>query len=227
MQHATRPEDGRERFALLLGEIAEAKPTRYGHRFLIKHLKEYAFWVAESVWLSFVRRFEREAAALSPAAEDVLVLGMLILSSARKVGHFNVVGGSLMRVTPQFIPIHSRYEALVAGALVEENRAFIKPLRYDARESEVFPDFLLLDAGDRPLPMEIYGFTGSETYERRKLEKIAAYRSGGQPFWQWDIAASGGNPGAWPAFPPRKDGIRCFDPSERSLKLTRDGVTVG
>jgi hypothetical protein len=171
---------------------------------LVKHLKEYGFWVGEAAWLEFTRRFPRELASLGSTDDIAHVLGILILSRGRSSGHFNAVGGSLMRVTPQFIPVHSQYEALVANALVEADRAFIKPLRYDSHESDIFPDFCLLDTAVERLPMEIYGYTNHPGYERRKQEKLEWYRQSGTPFWHWDVATSGRLEGQWPPFPPKR-----------------------
>ena len=108
----------------------------------------------------------------------------------------------LMMVTSNWIPIDSAYEGVVADKLTKENRAFIKPLRYDAAESEVFPDFCLFDTkNNEPLPMEVFGLKSDE-YLRRKAEKIAIYdelhtREG---WWFWD-AASNDDVDQMPPFP--------------------------
>lgn len=109
-----------------------------------------------------------------------------------------------MPVTQHWIPVHSHYASWVADALVEGNRHFVKPLPHDAHDEDVFPEFLLLDAGEQPLPMEISGFSSSAAYEQRKQEKIAAYRNRSDPYWHWDIVTMGTEQGAWPPFPPRR-----------------------
>ena len=69
-----------------------------------------------------------------------------------------IVGMAMMAVTADWIPVESSYEQQVADTLVSRKRAFNKPLRYDARTDEVFPDFILLDAFDgRQVPMEVFG----------------------------------------------------------------------
>jgi hypothetical protein len=108
----------------------------------------------------------------------------------------------LMMVTSNWIPIDSAYEGVVADKLTKENRAFIKPLRYDAAESEVFPDFCLFDTkNNEPLPMEVFGLKSDE-YLRRKAEKIAIYdeRHTREGWWFWD-AASNDDVDQMPPFP--------------------------
>lgn len=107
-----------------------------------------------------------------------------------------------MMVTSNWIPIDSAYEGVVADKLTKENRAFIKPLRYDAAESEVFPDFCLFDTkNNEPLPMEVFGLKSDE-YLRRKAEKIAIYdeRHTREGWWFWD-AASNDDVDQMPPFP--------------------------
>lgn len=98
----------------------------------------------------------------------------------------------LMMVTNNWIPIDSAYEGIVADKLTGENRAYIKPLRYDAAESDVFPDFCLYDTKHAdPVPMEVFGLK-TEKYLLRKEEKIKIYdtrytRAG---WWFWDAATN-------------------------------------
>ncbi|POP04503.1 hypothetical protein CQJ33_25960 [Salmonella enterica subsp. enterica serovar Heidelberg] len=58
----------------------------------------------------------------------------------------------------QQCPLDSSYEAIVSRKLDAEHRHYVKPMRYDASASDVFPDFYLLDTrSDKPFPMEVFG----------------------------------------------------------------------
>ncbi|MCW5300344.1 DUF1173 family protein [Herbaspirillum lusitanum] len=85
----------------------------------------------------------------------------------------------------RYIPVDSSYELIVADKLLVEKRSFVKPLRYDAADDVVFPDFKLLDAGPNPVPMEIYGVKNNPKYDERKRAKVAHYKQSGEPFWDW------------------------------------------
>jgi hypothetical protein len=91
-----------------------------------------------------------------------------------------------METTGRFIPVESGFEALVANALVEEGRAFVKPLRYTGQE-EVHPDFVLTDT-KRPWYLEVFGMATPQ-YLERKRAKITHYRESGKLLWSWDAAA--------------------------------------
>lgn len=98
-----------------------------------------------------------------------------------------VVGLAHMRVTEDWLPVDSNYEQVIADDLVAEGRRFIKPLRYDADEDEVFPDFILLDTGNyRGTPMEVFGMTSAE-YKARQAEKTDYYNEafGIEGWWRW------------------------------------------
>ena len=108
-----------------------------------------------------------------------------------------VVDAALMVTTPQWIPVDSGYEAAVVAALVAENRRFEKPLRFDAGEDRVFPDFWLRDRAE-DLPMEVWGRTDPD-YIARKEQKIVHYdeKYGPGKWWQWDATTGS----AIPPFP--------------------------
>ena len=95
---------------------------------------------------------------------------------------------STMWVTKDWIPVDSGFEALIAEKLVNEQRRFEKPLRFDSQDA-VFPDFWLKDRGAQ-IPMEVWGMTSAE-YQARKAEKIAHYDSTYGPgnWWSWNGAA--------------------------------------
>ena len=99
-----------------------------------------------------------------------------------------VIDMSTMWVTKEWIPVDSGFEALIAEKLVDEQRRFEKPLRFDSQDA-VFPDFWLKDRG-APVPMEVWGMTTPD-YQTRKAEKIAHYDSTYGPgnWWSWNGAA--------------------------------------
>jgi len=76
----------------------------------------------------------------------------------------------------------------------------VKPLRFDAGEDAIFPDFILLDTG-KDTPMEVLG-RADEAYEARKAEKVEYYKKlRADGWWCWNAAAD--TAGARiPPFPP-------------------------
>lgn len=98
-----------------------------------------------------------------------------------------VIGIALMRVTPRFIPVDSGYEEIIEARLCDQERSFVKPLRFDA-EDDTLPDFVLTDVGGKqPVPMEVFGMNTPE-YITRRATKTTQYDSeyGPDGWWSWD-----------------------------------------
>lgn len=92
---------------------------------------------------------------------------------------------AVMAVTNALIPVESSHEATVARLLVDQDRAFTKPLRYDG--GAVLPDFVFDDTDPAGIPMEVFGMA-DEAYVARRQEKIRHYDQefGAGHWWSWD-----------------------------------------
>lgn len=82
-----------------------------------------------------------------------------------------------------FIPLFSIEEALLCRRLIDEDRAFYKPLPYDGAIAQ-FPNLILMDCGDSGVPLEVVSTDAREAAIRRS--RIDMYRSTQQPHWVWD-----------------------------------------
>ncbi len=109
--------------------------------------------------------------------------------------------GAFMAITDSWIPVESSYELTFAQFLVEQQRSFVKPLRYDATSDVLFPDFLLTDCGPPLTPVEVWG-RDDANYEARRLVKIEQYKEvyPDAPLYEWD-ATKDETP---PALPPKR-----------------------
>ena len=199
MRRATRRDGAVQHLALLLGDVHAVTQTEFGARLTINDLRDVAFWFNRDAYATLSRRFMRALHVLNRADRSDRVVGLFVIGpSAKHDDQFYVRDACLMHVSEQWVPLDSSYEGRIERGLVDQGRAFLKPLRYDANQGDVFPDFVLLDTGDTHVPMEIFGFTGDPAYEQRKREKIEYYERAGEPFWVWDVAQ---NPTRWPVFP--------------------------
>jgi len=150
--------------------------------------------VTREIWDVLQRRFVSELNSWMAGDQVVAIVQTDVPTPATGSMQARVVDAALMVTTPQWIPVDSGYEAAVVAALVAENRRFEKPLRFDAGEDRVFPDFWLRDRAE-DLPMEVWGMTDPE-YVARKEKKISYYDQtyGAGNWWQWDAAAGGPMP---------------------------------
>ena len=90
-----------------------------------------------------------------------------------------------MPVTDKYIPYDSFYEKQMADYLVDNKRAFRKPMCiFD--NTGMMPDFILTDGMEKEICIEVWGMTGNESYENRKQEKIKLYRQHKIKLIEWE-----------------------------------------
>lgn len=158
--------------------------------------------MVENLWGATERSF---AIALSAWRQGARVMAIAQIEVDKPKGKIQalVLDLALMQVTANWIPVESSYECLIADRLTAEERAFDKPLRYDAGASDVFPDFILLDT-EKPAPMEVFG-RNDEAYDARKAEKTEYYRKhfGLTGWWAWNAVADQGHQSI-PPFPAKR-----------------------
>lgn len=150
-------------------------------------------------WETLNKRY-RSAVAGWRAGQSTIVIAQIEVRERKGRQSANVVDAALMAVSQHWIPTESSHERIVAEKLVEEGRAFSKPLRYNQESEVVFPDFVLIDCAGAEVPLEVFG-RNDEEYVRRKAEKTAYYdkRYGEAGWWRWDATRDN----AVPPFPPK------------------------
>ncbi len=115
---------------------------------------------------------------------------------AKREHLYQIESLTLMMTSAQWIPLDHAYEKDVVDKLVTEQRAFLKPLRYEAKHAGRFPNFLLLDAGERPVAVDILSPFLTDQERAAKARAIEARKPDG---WAWDTAQSAAVPGLPPA----------------------------
>lgn len=74
------------------------------------------------------------------------------------------------------------HELPLIEVLQREQRAFMKPLRYDAKSAVALPDALLLDCENGPLPLHAVSAFADARGEHAVGEAVHI----GQPHWTWN-----------------------------------------
>ncbi|AOO59828.1 hypothetical protein AN237_25055 (plasmid) [Raoultella ornithinolytica] len=99
---------------------------------------------------------------------------------------------ALMNVDNNWIPADSSYELTMLNYLHNQERAFIKPLRYDASNNDVFPDFCLTDTGSHELfPIEVFGMDTASYLARKAIKESYYNERYGKNGWASWIAPAG------------------------------------
>ena len=150
------PEDAVQfKMAILVGEYNGSEPTNVGRRIIVKHMPDIALYIEGKAW----ERVERSYGAILQARDADVArkprVMMAALIYAKREHVYQVDTLSMMLTTDQWVPLEGLHELPLIEALQREQRAFIKPLKYDARTSAAFPNVLLLDCGKVPLPLHV------------------------------------------------------------------------
>ncbi|MGV8823203.1 DUF1173 domain-containing protein [Methylibium petroleiphilum] len=135
---------------LLIAEVKEIVPARYGFNAVVKHVPDQAFTLDEQLYRRLGRRFE-PALALWGAADDIHMV-MIATFSVAAAGIPTIVELSLMPVTRQWLPVEDAFEKQLVERLVGDGRSFIKGLRYNLGAASALACATLTDCeGSAPL----------------------------------------------------------------------------
>ena len=133
---------------LLIAEVKEIVPARYGFKAVVKHVPDQAFALDEQLYRRLGRRFESEL-GLWGATEDIHMV-MVATFGVSSAGVPAFVEMSLMPVTAQWLPIEDSFERQLVEYLVADGRAFIKGLRYNLHRDQCVATAMLTDTRDAP-----------------------------------------------------------------------------
>ncbi|GAB31811.1 hypothetical protein BJI49_14125 [Acetobacter pasteurianus] len=195
--------DHSEKFRLyVIGRLSSAQADPYGKGYNIElsGVRDgYRMFmsISQAKWERLEKSHSRELAEFSRNEEGLSVFGLFLVTidpikngKYKNFSSVQIEDAALMTTTEQLIPVESRYEAKIVELLVQEERTFIKPLRFDAARELVRPDFILTDIGKKEgYPMEVFGRT-DEKYLARKAEKESYYARvfGSDNWWSWNAA---------------------------------------
>lgn len=140
-----RPQDGQSPLAVVLGEFKTCEATAFaGCWSSTCPTRRCSSRTRPGSARGGLRRTSRCMTPM-PAYRPHLVMTALIRAKREHV--YEVDALSLMLTSEHWIPVEGAHEIELIHALVEQQRRFIKPLRYDARSTAGFPNALLVDAG--------------------------------------------------------------------------------
>ena len=172
---------------LVLAELKQLLPARYGHQAVRKHLPDVAFGLDAALARRLTRRFEAELATWS--ADSRLHLVLLATAVLSEHGLPSLVEVTLMLTTAAWLPVDNAWEAELLNTLVHKGRRFSRPMRYHLAAAERLPTAVLVDTETPPTPLNLVdaSATNAETDDRTT--------------WCWSPLDS-----CMPALPPRRTG---------------------
>lgn len=141
--HAPAPTPGKpQHLMLMIAEVKEIAPARFGHKAVMKHVPDQAFALDPTLYRRLARRFEAELALWGTA--DDLHLVVIATVAIGTTGPPVIAALSLMPVTAQWLPIEDAFDKQLVEALAREGRTFVKGLRYDLPRTQALASATLL-----------------------------------------------------------------------------------
>lgn len=182
---------------LVLGQVKTFKASPFGVGIVIKHAPNLIFWLNQQRVAGLTAT---DLAGQDPVTCDCQnpLLWVMMSVTRSEAGQLLVADVALMRTHKRFIPVETSHDLLVTDSLIASDRHFIRPLRYEAPRSRVFPDFLLVDVDQTAVPLEIYGYSQDTLFEESKLKAIMTYKKKAVCHWHWDVSQTRQPP----PFPP-------------------------
>jgi hypothetical protein len=188
---ASHKEGSPQNLMLLIAEVKEITPARFGHKAVIKHIPDQAFMLDEQLYRRLGRRFAT-VLSLWGACEDMHMVTIATFSVS-DAGIPNVVELFLMPVTQHWLPIESSFEKQLVDRLASDGRYFVKGLRYDLTSSSAAASATLTDCeGSAPVL-----FITDERVEHGGQAPLVGDPS--TPLWVWNPSSE-----AMPMLPPRR-----------------------
>ncbi len=176
---------------LMIAEVKEIVPARYGFKAVLKHVPDQAFALDEQLYRRLGRRFE-QALALWGAADDIHMVVIATFSVAA-AGIPTIVELSLMPVTRHWLPVEDGYEKQLIERLVADGRSFVKGLRYNLGAEGALASVTLTDCeGTAPQLFILHTVINASERQLQVRAPLA-------PAWFWLPASE-----TMPAVPPRK-----------------------
>jgi hypothetical protein len=139
-----------QQLMLLIAEVKEIVPARYGFKAVVKHVPDQAFALDEQTYRRLGRRFGPEL-GLWGASEDIHMV-MIATFSVAASGIPTIVEMSLMPVTRQWLPVEDGFDKQLVERLVGDGRSFVKGLRYNLGTGSALASATLTDC-ENPAPL--------------------------------------------------------------------------
>jgi Protein of unknown function (DUF1173) len=180
---------------LLVGEVKDIVPARYGFKAVVKHVPDQAFALDQQLYRRLGRHFETEL-TLWGASENIHMV-LIATFSVSQTGVPIISELSLMPVTRHWLPVENTFDQQLVDRLVHEGRTFRKGLRYNLPASIPVANATLIDTNGDPCSLRIAQGTAAELEGQAPTETDLP--PGQRQRWVWHPAN-----GAMPALPKKR-----------------------
>jgi hypothetical protein len=188
-----------QQLMLLLAEVKQIIPARFGQKLVAKQLPDCPFMLSDDLHQRIVKLFDKDLALWNAAEGSHLVI--IGTFSAGPTGVLSLHEVAFMTCNHDWIPVENTYENRLITALSKAHRRFVKGMRYQFPANRPLASVVLSDTQPRPAACYIVPPGASAEYEAelRQLIEESELES-----WCWhtdreEIPALPGRQGTVPA----------------------------
>lgn len=146
--------DGKRRSLLMLiGEVKEIAPARFGHRMFVKHMPKFPFMLNEDLHRRMNVKFANELSLWGAMPESHLIA--IATFGLGPTGFASVESIALMIVNENWIPFETSYDAALLDALTHAQANYLKGLRYNLPGKEPLASVVLTQEDATPIAMYV------------------------------------------------------------------------
>lgn len=165
-----------QQLMLMICEVKEIVPARYGFKAIVKHMPDQAFAIDEQLYKRLGRRFEAELALWGASDDTHMVMIATFGLSAGCVPAIHEL--CLMPATRQWLPVEDGFDKQLVDRLISENRSFVKGLHYNLGRRQAIASAVLTDCeGSAPILV----IRSASPSDDATLDAEAT----GEPAWAW------------------------------------------
>jgi hypothetical protein len=157
-------------------------------------MPDVPLYMENKAWERAERAYAATLQARDADLERKPMVVMAALIYAKREHLYQVDSLSMTLVSDQWIPLDGLHELPLVEELQRQGRAFLKPLRFDAKSGACFPNALLLDTEGGPFPLHV---VSAFLDPKEQSAKEKAVQAAGDDAWVWRTDQ------ALPALPPR------------------------
>lgn len=185
MMKISAQQNGTRHLMLVIGEVKEVTQSRYGHKIVLKHLPDFHFMLNEDIHKRFCKRFEMEL-GLWNAIEGthLMLIGTFGIGST---GVASLEEAAVMIVTENWLPFENTFEKILLDTLTQENRKFVKGMRYNLPSSKPLACTVLSDTDPEATAMYILPPGANEAFTTAMAELRVESKL---PSWLWEVGES-------------------------------------
>lgn len=137
---------GVRKLMILIGEVKDISPSRYGHKIQIKHLPDFPFMLNEDLHKKIMKKYQPELDLWDTLGETHLLT--IATFSVNVGGTAAIEEIALINVNQNWIPFESINEYELLSVLHEKGRRFTKGLRYNMPQTKPIATAALSDTND-------------------------------------------------------------------------------